>query len=634
MEKDKGRRISVRSIKKEAAKVRKSSWWRCGMSKGTFSGVKVTVFWVTYVLLGSLAFQYLEETTTVISSTKDHHNWARFKELAAGHTVVEELLELKESLLEICPESAMNRTFELLSDVASSVEVTQHNVTLMEHVELERVEASCGPALRIVEHLTERKTCSLVDAIYYTMTAVTTIGYGHIYPTTPAGRIFCVLYCLVGVPLTCILLAKSTDLLSSRMERVYITAKRRHRGMGNSLLYWVTTIYLSVGFLVFMLLPSLALTKLEPWTLEEALYLTFITLTTIGFGDFYPGYEEDAPYKEYQDLYKMGIVIWIMVALGYWFLLLNFLQKVLRKHVPRKLKKSLKKTRKFKKQSEFFQQLVSKGLDRTTTTTPPHQAFTNAIPYNKVVSQAGQQEVATKGGAGGDKDIGVVALMVEVADALTSDEARRPSINMAASGGRRESRAVAPITLAQLLDVRVAVRGEAIPSIRSFVATSPHPSSSALQDLLKQHKEPRDPEVTLPLREVLTLVSLIKSVEDQVGGGGGKLEGVLEGVLDDGMTSSTPSSPMSTATSCEPDYLPLIRARRKDGIVEEDNDDDDDDDDDDIDDDDDDEEDEEDDDEEEDEDEEDEEEDEEDEDEEEEMKRIDVEKGKRGGRFS
>ncbi|MPC79207.1 hypothetical protein E2C01_073722 [Portunus trituberculatus] len=81
MEKEKGRRISVRSIKKEAAKMTQSSWWRCGMSKGTFSGVKVTVFWVTYVLLGSLAFQYIEETTTMttVSTTKDHHHWARFK---------------------------------------------------------------------------------------------------------------------------------------------------------------------------------------------------------------------------------------------------------------------------------------------------------------------------------------------------------------------------------------------------------------------------------------------------------------------------------------------------------------------------------------------------------------------------
>ena len=79
MDKDRGRRISVRSIKKEAAKVTQSSWWRCGMSKSTFSGVKVTVLWVTYVLLGSLAFQYIEETTTVVSASKEHHHWTRFK---------------------------------------------------------------------------------------------------------------------------------------------------------------------------------------------------------------------------------------------------------------------------------------------------------------------------------------------------------------------------------------------------------------------------------------------------------------------------------------------------------------------------------------------------------------------------
>lgn len=79
LEHHKGRRISIRSMKKEAERVRASSYWRCGMSKGTFSGVKVTVLWVTYVLLGSLAFQYIEETTHITETTREHHHWARFK---------------------------------------------------------------------------------------------------------------------------------------------------------------------------------------------------------------------------------------------------------------------------------------------------------------------------------------------------------------------------------------------------------------------------------------------------------------------------------------------------------------------------------------------------------------------------
>ncbi|XP_050698106.1 potassium channel subfamily K member 10-like isoform X2 [Eriocheir sinensis] len=586
MEHHKGRRISIRSMKKEAERVRASSYWRCGMSKGTFSGVKVTVLWVTYVLLGSLAFQYIEETTYTTESMREHHHWARFKELASGQHVVEELLALRESLLEICPTPHMNRTFELLSEDAAG-EAMERNKTLMEHVDMGQVEEGCGPALLIMEHLTKKETWSLVDAIYYTMTAVTTIGYGHIHPKTPPGRLFCVLYCLVGVPLTCILLAKSTDLLSSRMHRLYTTAKRRHQSQGRSMLYLVTTVYLSVGFLVFMLLPSIALTKLESWTLEESLYLTFITLTTIGFGDLYPGYDDEAPYKDYQDLYKMIIVIYIMVALGYWFLLLNFLQKVLRKNVPQRIKKTIRQSKRYTKQSEFFRQLVSKVMSEQ--------------------DEVQQQAKPVVGGAGGANSRGVVALMVEVADAL-ADDTRRPSLAVAVPGGqhsrlRREScRSNAPLTLEQLLEVRVAVRGEAVPHIQSFVASSPHPSSGALQDFLEGNETPRRQEVTLPLREVLTLVTLIKSVQDEVGDGNRG--------DDSGTSSSTPSSPISTVTSLDPqDYVPLIRSCRNHDVLHEadpDEDEDEDEDEDDLD---------------------------EEEEEEEDEEEKDPEKGKRGARF-
>lgn len=48
-----------------------------------------------------------------------------------------------------------------------------------------------------------------------------------------------------------------------------------------------------------------------------------------------------------------------MMALGYWFLLLNFLQKALKSNVPRRIKKTLRSKR-IAKQAEFFRQLVGR----------------------------------------------------------------------------------------------------------------------------------------------------------------------------------------------------------------------------------------------------------------------------------
>lgn len=48
-----------------------------------------------------------------------------------------------------------------------------------------------------------------------------------------------------------------------------------------------------------------------------------------------------------------------MMALGYWFLLLNFLQKALKSNVPRRIKKTFRSKR-IAKQAEFFRQLVGR----------------------------------------------------------------------------------------------------------------------------------------------------------------------------------------------------------------------------------------------------------------------------------
>lgn len=69
---------SVKLPRRMSASVAKQET-RWGMSKETRSGLKVTALWITYLLLGSVAFIYLEQTSTTTATPKDHHHWARFK---------------------------------------------------------------------------------------------------------------------------------------------------------------------------------------------------------------------------------------------------------------------------------------------------------------------------------------------------------------------------------------------------------------------------------------------------------------------------------------------------------------------------------------------------------------------------
>jgi len=132
-------------------------------------------------------------------------------------------------------------------------------------------------------------------------------GYGHVTPLSQEGKLFCMLYALFGIPLTLVLLTALVDrlmipttkylhFLNSRLGHLYppFTIRLLHFG----------TILGTLIFL-FLLLPAAMFTHLEPeWNYMDSLYYCFISLTTIGLGDYIPG---DAPDQKYRPLYKLMI---------------------------------------------------------------------------------------------------------------------------------------------------------------------------------------------------------------------------------------------------------------------------------------------------------------------------------------
>lgn len=71
---------------------------------------------------------------------------------------------------------------------------------------------------------------TMTTSIFFTTTLLTTIGYGNLVPVTATGRMFCIFYALIGVPLILITVTDIGKFLSEniiRMYSYYVMAKKR-----------------------------------------------------------------------------------------------------------------------------------------------------------------------------------------------------------------------------------------------------------------------------------------------------------------------------------------------------------------------------------------------------------------------
>ncbi|KAM4803924.1 potassium channel subfamily K member 3 [Urocitellus parryii] len=123
-------------------------------------------------------------------------------------------------------------------------------------------------------------------SFYFAITVITTIGYGHAAPSTDGGKVFCMFYALLGIPLTLVMFQSLGERINTFVRYLLHRAKKglgmRHAdvSMANMVL---------IGFfscISTLCIGAAAFSYYEHWTFFQAYYYCFITLTTIGFGDY------------------------------------------------------------------------------------------------------------------------------------------------------------------------------------------------------------------------------------------------------------------------------------------------------------------------------------------------------------
>ncbi|XP_042356744.1 potassium channel subfamily K member 17 [Plectropomus leopardus] len=153
----------------------------------------------------------------------------------------------------------------------------------------------------------------------FAATVVTTIGYGNISPSTTAGQIFCVFFALFGIPLNMVVLNRVGKYILA-LERNISDFLEGKTGRRRCTRFFVHLVSYLTGAVLFFVVPMIVFQLHEGWTFSQAIYYCFITLSTIGFGDFVA---DSNPDKEYPEWYSILMASWIFFGLAWLALVIN-----------------------------------------------------------------------------------------------------------------------------------------------------------------------------------------------------------------------------------------------------------------------------------------------------------------------
>lgn len=131
-------------------------------------------------------------------------------------------------------------------------------------------------------------------------------GYGHTVPLSDGGKAFCIVYSVIGIPFTLLFLTAVVQRVTIHVTRRPVLYFHIRWGFSKQLVAIVHAVLL--GFITvscFFFIPAAVFSVLEDdWNFLESFYFCFISLSTIGLGDYVPG---EGYNQKFRELYKIGI---------------------------------------------------------------------------------------------------------------------------------------------------------------------------------------------------------------------------------------------------------------------------------------------------------------------------------------
>ncbi|XP_046551839.1 potassium channel subfamily K member 16-like [Haliotis rubra] len=173
--------------------------------------------------------------------------------------------------------------------------------------------AAYDQGVLVTTNTTSKDNWDFFSSLLFSLTIVTTIGYGNMSPVTPGGQAFCVFYALVGIPLC------GAFIINVGVKLQFPLRIILEKLCFSKLQICKNGICVLVGLLMWLFIPATVFSAAEKWTYGESLYYCVITMTTVGLGDFVPGQQA----KEYREVYRVLMVVWILMGYAWLAMLLS-----------------------------------------------------------------------------------------------------------------------------------------------------------------------------------------------------------------------------------------------------------------------------------------------------------------------
>lgn len=138
------------------------------------------------------------------------------------------------------------------------------------------------------EQLEGERTLSFIDALYFCIVTLTTVGYGDLTPDGNTAKLFTCAFVFVGFSLVGLLLGSAANFLFDKQERMLIKALSGNENnvdlSQDQTQFWKVTVA-GVVVLFLFTIGVIVLITVEEMSFIEAFYCVCVTVTTLGYGD-------------------------------------------------------------------------------------------------------------------------------------------------------------------------------------------------------------------------------------------------------------------------------------------------------------------------------------------------------------